>query len=105
MQYEQVSQAKRDEMIAEALHGREMEHCQHALNVAVYAEALKTLPDGPWRVRMQQLHDEALVEMEKIDGLHAALATQLANPARKATAFLKVASNIAAREAAALAAR
>ena len=98
MKYEQLGQEKRDEIIAEQMHGREMEHFHHELNASVYAEALKTLPPGEWRDRISQLHDEALVEMEKIDGIHAALSAQLTDKTRRANAVNKAAENRSIQE-------
>mgnify|MGYP007080331985 CR=1 FL=1 len=75
MHYQQLTQQEMDTTIAENLHGREVEHFHHELNIAVYDELLTTLPAGEWRSRVQQLRNEGQVEIDKIAGLHASLLT------------------------------
>jgi len=77
MHYQQLTQQEMDTTIAENLHGREVEHFHHELNIAVYDRLLVILPIGEWRSRVQQLRNEGQVEMDKIAGLHDSLLERL----------------------------
>lgn len=96
MDYTHLTQEEMDDHIAEGIRGRQLEHFHHSVNVANYAEMLKVLPKGEWRDRIQQLHDEGLVEMAKIEGLHDALVKQVP-PGRLAQAKERVAAKRAAQ--------
>lgn len=96
--YQQLVREEMDIAIADNLHGREVEHFHHELNIAVYDDLLATLPAGPWKDRVQQLRDEGQDEMDKIAGLHGSLLTQLPQ-ARRATAFARSAKRRRIREA------
>ena len=95
MEYTHLTQEEMDDHIAEGIRGRQLEHFHHSVNVANYAAMLKTLPKGPWRDRIQQLHDEGLAEMEKVEGLHDALVAQIPT-ARLADAKARTAAKRAA---------
>ena len=90
MNYDQLTQEERDDIVASNMYSRELEHYQHALNIAVYTEAVKSLPAGEWKDRMLKLKEEAEVEQAKIACLHDALTAQLKDPARKTAAFERV---------------
>jgi hypothetical protein len=97
MKYEHLTQDELDTQIAAGMHSREVEHSQHATNLAVYTHMLDVWdndpnyveiplppPDNTWREYVRRLASEAAREMHKIDALHAGLSAQL--PASRAAA-------------------
>lgn len=98
MNYQQLTQQEMDTTIAENLHGREVEHFHHELNIAVYDGLLASLPPGEWKTRVAQLRNEGTVEMDKIAGLHGALLAQLPKT-RQGGAFARAAKRRKIREA------
>lgn len=101
--YQQLSQDEMDTIIAENMHGREVEHFHHELNAATYAAlmAAPSFQSAPpeWQARITQLRTEAQAEMVKIRGLYAALSAQLSDPTRQAAAIARAGKRRKIREA------
>ena len=95
MEYQQLSQNERDDMIAGAMYGREFEHFGHALNAANFAASLKELPKTPANKELLEklttMLREAKEQMAVIDVYYLAVSSQLADPARREAAFTRVA--------------
>ena len=77
MKYKQLKQIYRDDTLAEALYSREVEWFHYDFDRINFAKLLETLPSSPYRVNVQQRHDETLDRMATVDAIYAALALQI----------------------------
>jgi len=89
MNYSQLSQTYQDDVLAEAMYGREVEHFHYKFDSINFAKLLETLPPSPYRENVQQRHDETLDRMATVDGIYAALASQITDPEAHAAAILR----------------
>jgi hypothetical protein len=109
MEYKQLEQDEIDKGIASAMHGREVEHHSHELNVKVYTEMLRKIeddraadpenyvdppmgnPDWVWSTYVDRMRREAIMEMQKIDGIHRALAANFEGDEKRLNKAVKAA--------------
>jgi len=113
MQYQQLTQDEMDDVIAENLYGREVEHFHYELNRKNYEEMLKTLPAGDaggapddreaaaYRAYIEGLVKTEAAGRDKTERTYDALATNLADPTRKAAAIERATAKRLATKAAA----
>lgn len=57
MQYSFLTQDQKDDIVAGAMMGREVEHFHHDHNTKVYTEMLATLPQDAWPANLVQFKD------------------------------------------------
>lgn len=94
MKYEQLTQDGMDDEVATALGGREREHHNYSLNLAVY-EAILADPnttDPTWRQQVEELVASTKREMNKVESIHGGLSAQLSDPIRRSKAIARVAA-------------
>lgn len=89
MKYIQITQAYRDDVLAEAMYGREIEYFHYDFDRINFAKLLETLPPSSYRDDVQQRHKETLERMVTVDAIYAALASQITDPAAHAAAILR----------------
>ena len=89
MKYSQLNQTYRDDVLAEAMYGREVEWFHYDFDRINFAKLLETLPPSPYRDNVQQRHDETIDHMATVDGIYAALASQITDPEAHAAAILR----------------
>lgn len=102
MEYDQLKQEEMDDMIAQNMHGREVEHYQHELNLAVFEHMLPNLADGDFKEHIRKMHREAGEEMAKISAIHAGLSAKLPEGPKRKAAHVRAAAKRKEQEAAAL---
>jgi len=89
MKYTQLPQTYCDDVLAEAIYGREVEFFHFEFDRINFAKLLETLPDGPYRDNVQQRHDETLNRMDMVNDIYAALVSQITDPAAHAAAITR----------------
>jgi hypothetical protein len=89
MKYDQLPQSYRDDTLAEAMYGREVEHFHYDFDRINFSNLLETLPTGPYRDGVQQRHNDTLDRMATVDAIYAALASQIADPEAHAAAIAR----------------
>jgi outer membrane protein assembly factor BamD (BamD/ComL family) len=89
MKYTQITQTYRDDVLAEAMYGREVEYFHYDFDRTNFAKLLETLPPSPYRDDVQQRHDETVDRMATVDAIYAALASQITDFDAHAAAILR----------------
>ena len=89
MNYSQLNQTYRDDVLAEAMYGREVEYFHFDFDRINFAKMLETLPSGPYRDNVQQRHDETLDRMATVDAIYAALVSQITDLEAHAAAIVR----------------
>jgi hypothetical protein len=89
MEYSQITQTYRDDVLAEAMYGREIEYFHYDFDRINFAKLLETLPPSPYRDDVQQRHNETVDRMVTVDAIYAALASQITDPDAHAAAILR----------------
>tara|TARA_R110000868_G_C10652308_1_gene745081 strand:+ start:111 stop:416 length:306 start_codon:yes stop_codon:yes gene_type:complete len=89
MKYSQLDQDYRDDVLAEAIYGREVEYFHYDFDRVNFAKLLETLPPSPYRDNVQQRHDETLDRMSTVDAIYAALESQITDPEAHAAAIVR----------------
>lgn len=89
MNYSQLNQEYRDDVLAEAMYGREVEFFHYDFDRINFANLLETLPPSPYRDNVQQRHDETLDRMATVDAIYAALESQITDPEAHAAAIVR----------------
>ena len=89
MKYTQLSQTYRDDVLAEAMYGREVEWFHFDFDRINFAKLLETLPHSPYRDNVQQRHDDTLDRMATVDAIYAALESQITDPEAHAAAIVR----------------
>jgi len=89
MKYTQLTQSYQDDVLAEALFGREVEFFHFDFDRINFAKLLETLPPSPYRDDVQKRHDETLERMATVDAIYEALASQITDPEAHAAAIVR----------------
>ena len=76
MNYEFLTQDERDDIVAEAMKGRELEHFHYTHNAAVYEQILTTLPTDAWPADLVQFQGKSRDEIVRGAGARADVALQ-----------------------------
>jgi 4-hydroxy-3-methylbut-2-enyl diphosphate reductase IspH len=77
MKYKQLTQQYRDDTLAEAMYGREVEYFHYEFDSVNFTTLLKTLPDGAERDSLQERLTQTLVQMDYVDKVYQALEAQI----------------------------
>ena len=89
MKYTQLPQTYQDDVLAEAMYGREVEHFHYKFDSINFAKLLETLPPSPYRENVQQRYDETIACMATVDNIYAALASQITDQEAHSAAILR----------------
>jgi len=89
MKFTQLPQTYCDDVLAEAIYGREVEWFHYDFDRINFAKLLETLPPSPYRDNVQQRHDETLDRMTTVDAIYGALVSQITDPEAHAAAILR----------------
>ena len=89
MKYTQLPQTYRDDTLAEAMYGREIEFFHFDFDRINFAKLLETLPPSPYRDDVQKRHDETLERMATVKAIYEALESQITDPEVHAAAILR----------------
>lgn len=89
MDYQQIQPAYKDDVIAEALHARELEHFHYAFDAQNFRHLLAHAPAGPFRDSIQARLDTTLEQMANVEAIHAALQSQIIDPDAHAAAVAR----------------
>lgn len=63
MEYTQLTQEERDELVAQVIYGREREHFEYSLQIESQEHLLQELPVGPWPEHLVYLQGKGRDEM------------------------------------------
>lgn len=88
-----LTQDEQDNIVVDFHAAQERDLFTHTINLARYQSMLGTLPDTPFKNRIQQLHDETVSRLEEVNAIIVATKPQLPTPT-------KIQSILAARVAA-----
>lgn len=91
MRYEYLEQDYIDDVIAGALHAREVEHFHYALDLANFQDVLAASNDPELRADMQSRIDAITRSLDVVDKIYAALLARIVDPARHALAVARCA--------------
>ena len=89
MKYEQLSQTDRDDLLAEALYSREMEHFQYAFDKANFERLLENLPLGDYRTDLEARLASTTFQMACVENIHKAITAQIADAEAHAAAIAR----------------
>lgn len=90
MIYTQLLVDYKYEVIAEAVHGREIEHFHYDFDRVNFEHLLETLPDGEYKENLRQRHSDTLKQIATVDAIHKALMAQVDDVAAYAEAVERV---------------
>ena len=77
MDYKLLDADTRNEMLANTLLAQEQDHFSHTTNIERYKAMLAALPPGPWKDKVQHLHDEGVGRLTEVSSIITALTPQL----------------------------
>lgn len=89
MKYEQITPTYRDDLIAEALYGREIEYFHYDFDRINFEHILKDLPEGDYRTLIEKRHLDTVVAMEQVERTVEALRAQITDPVAHAAAVVR----------------
>ena len=89
MKFTQLTQEYQDDVLAEAMFGREVEWFHFNFDRINFAKLLEILPPSEYRDNVQQRHDETLERMATVDDIYAALASQITDQEAHVAAVLR----------------
>jgi len=81
MNYKQLSPSYKDEVIAEALYQREMEHFHYTFDLKNFEFLLDRVDPGPYKSDLMTRVQQTKIEMAKVEAIYQALEAQLTDPA------------------------
>ena len=90
--YQVLSQEEQDDIIVSFMHGQERDKYCHELNLARYAEMLKTLEAGPWRDRVSKLNGETVSRLAEVNSIIDVTTPQMPPPDRITAAKQRLAT-------------
>lgn len=95
MEYLVLQQSERDLDVARAIHAREQEYANYALNVANYRRMIDIgIDDETFRTQLEKAIVESLSEMKKVELVHKALCKELPEGDRRDAAFKETLSEV-----------
>lgn len=77
MEYRQLTETYKYDVIAEAMYARELEHFHYNFDRVNFEALLKTTPKGEYRDNIQARLEQTLIEMERVEQIYAALEAQV----------------------------
>ncbi len=77
MDYKQIDSTYRDDVIAEAMYSREMEHFHYDFDRINFEFLLLELPDGEYRNEVKDRLATTIMQMGRVEQIHAALKSQI----------------------------
>ena len=80
MKYSQLSQEYQDDTLAEALYAREMEFFHYDFDRANFELLLADLEPGNYFDMIHKRLGETLVQMARVEAIHAALVSRITDP-------------------------
>ena len=89
MEYEQIPQTYRDDLIAEALYGREIDHFHYDFDRINFEHILKNLPECEYRKVIEQRHADTLGAMAQVEKTVDALRSQITDAEAYAAAVVR----------------
>jgi len=89
MKYEQIAPTYRDDLIAEALYGREIEYFHYDFDRVNFEHILKDLPECDYRVLIEKRHCDTVGAMAQVETTVEALRAQITDPEAHAAAILR----------------
>lgn len=90
MQYQQLEQDYKDDVLAEAIYNREVEYFHYDLDRENFTRMLADLPPGAFRVDLEKRLAETLDRMKQVETIHTALVAKVDNPGRHQAAVARV---------------
>ena len=90
MQYNQLEQQYQDDVLAEAIYGREVEHFHYVFDRDNFKRMIEGLPAGTFRSSLEQRLAETLDRIAQVESVHAALVARITDQARHADAVARV---------------
>jgi hypothetical protein len=89
MNYEQIIPTYRDDLIAEALYGREIEYFHYDFDRINFEYILKSLPECDYRTLIENRHFDTVGAMAQVEKTVAALRAQITDPEAHAAAIVR----------------
>ena len=89
MKYEQISSTYRDDLIAEALYGREIEYFHYDFDRINFEHILIGLPECDYRTNIEKRLFDTIGAMVQIERTVAALRAQITDPEAHAAAIIR----------------
>jgi hypothetical protein len=77
MDYKQLDQDYRDDLLADALYSREVEYFHYDFDRSNFVEMLKHLPKGEYRSSIEKRLAETEEQMRRVSAIYAALETKV----------------------------
>jgi hypothetical protein len=90
MQYEQIPSTYRDDLIAEALYGREIEYFHYDFDRINFEHILTDLPECDYRTLIEQRHFDTVGAMAQVVKTVEALRAQITDPEAHAAAIVRL---------------
>src|SRR3990167_5978450 len=89
MEYKQLSQEYRDDLLADALYSRECEYFHYDFDRSNFVEMLKHLPKGEYRSSIEKRLAETEEQMRRVACTYAALETKVVDVEAHALAVVR----------------
>lgn len=89
MIYEQIPQTYRDDLIAEALYGRELEYFHYDFDRINFEYILNGLPECDYRASIEKRHFDTVGAMAQVEKTVEALRAQITNQEAHAAAIVR----------------
>ena len=89
MNYEQITPTYRDDLIAEALYGREIEYFHYDFDRINFEHILKDLPECDYRTLIEKRHSDTVGAMAQVYKTAKALRAQITDPEAHAAAIVR----------------
>ena len=89
MKYEQITSTYRDDLIAEALYGREIEYFHYDFDRINFEHILKDLPECDYRTNIEKRLFDTVGAMAQVLKTVDALRSQITDPEAHAKAILR----------------
>ena len=90
MEYTQLEEAYKYEVIAEAIYAREMEHFHYDFDKKNFEYILETLPEGEYKEEIRGRIKSSLEQKENVETIYTALQTQIDDQEAYAKAVITV---------------
>lgn len=90
MKYVQLSQDYQDDALADALYARELEWFHYDFDRANFVEMLRMLPASEFRDMIAKRLEETIVQMQRVEIIHASLELRITDIAAHEAAILRV---------------
>jgi len=91
MNYKQIPSSYKDDTIAEAMYGRELEYFHYEFDATNFKHLLLTAPAGSYRDNLQERLDSTLTQMANVDAIYEALKLQITSPQAHESAVIRAA--------------